>query len=197
MASWWFVGLVAGILFTPGPTNTLLATAGLQSGWLRAAKLIPFELAGYVVAISVWGYGMAQMTAQWPPLPTLMKTLSAVYLAFLAMRLWQTAAASNGFTGRIAAPHLFMATLLNPKALLFATAVFPVSAWQTWLGYATNMLEFALLASVAACAWIALGASLRQAEHRCLQAAHLQRLAACVLSVFAIGLLWSVLPVGF
>ena len=87
MASWWFVGLVAGILFTPGPTNTLLATAGLQSGWLRAAKLIPFELAGYVVAISVWGYGMAQMTAQWPPLPTLMKTLSAVYLAYLAMRL--------------------------------------------------------------------------------------------------------------
>ena len=197
MASWWFVGLVAGILFTPGPTNTLLATAGLQSGWLRAAKLIPFELAGYVVAISVWGYGMAQMTAQWPPLPTLMKTLSAVYLAFLAMRLWQTAAASNGFTGRIAAPHLFMATLLNPKALLFATAVFPVSAWQTWLSYATNMLEFALLASVAAGAWIALGASLRQAEHRCLQAAHLQRLAACVLSVFAIGLLWSALPVGF
>ena len=63
MASWWFVGLVSGILFTPGPTNTLLATAGLQSGWARAGKLIPFELAGYVVAISVWGYGMAQMTA--------------------------------------------------------------------------------------------------------------------------------------
>ena len=56
MASWWFVGLVSGILFTPGPTNTLLATAGLQSGWARAGKLIPFELAGYVVAISVWGY---------------------------------------------------------------------------------------------------------------------------------------------
>ena len=196
MASWWFVGLVAGILFTPGPTNTLLATAGLQSGWLRAAKLIPFELAGYVVAISVWGYGMAQMTAQWPPLPTLMKTLSAVYLAFLAMRLWQTASTSaNGFTGRISAPHLFVATLLNPKALLFATAVFPVVAWQTWAGYVTVMLEFVLLALVAASCWIALGTSLRQAEQTWLQPAHLQRVAACVLSVFAIGLLWSVWPV--
>ena len=196
MASWWFVGLVSGILFTPGPTNTLVATAGLQSGWARAGKLIPFELAGYVVAISVWGYGMAQMTAQWPQLPTLMKAISAVYLAFLAMRLWQTASTSaNGFTGRISAPHLFVATLLNPKALLFATAVFPVVAWQTWAGYVTVMLEFVLLALVAASCWIALGTSLRQAEQTWLQPAHLQRVAACVLSVFAIGLLWSVWPV--
>ena len=148
------------------------------------------------MAISVWGYGMAQMMAQWPQLPTLMKAISAVYLAFLAMRLWQTASTSaNGFTGRISAPHLFVATLLNPKALLFATAVFPVVAWQTWAGYVTVMLEFVLLALVAASCWIALGTSLRQAEQTWLQPAHLQRVAACVLSVFAIGLLWSVWPV--
>ena len=91
MVSWWFVGLVGGILFTPGPTNTLLATAGLQRGWWQATRLIPFELVGYVLAISVWGYGMAQMTAHLPQLPAIMKTLSAVYLAFLAMRLWQHA----------------------------------------------------------------------------------------------------------
>ena len=195
MVSWWFVGLVGGILFTPGPTNTLLATAGLQRGWWQATRLIPFELVGYVLAISVWGYGMAQMTAHLPQLPAIMKTLSAVYLAFLAMRLWQHAQASDAeSTGRIAAPNLFLATLLNPKALLFATAVFPAATWQSWAGYVTVLGEFALMVAVAAVCWIALGASMRQPQHPWLKQAHLQRVAACVLSAFALALLWSVLP---
>ena len=193
MVSWWFVGLVAGILFTPGPTNTLLATAGLQRGWWQATRLIPFELVGYVLAISVWGYGMAQMMAHLPQLPAIMKTLSAVYLAFLAMRLWQHAQASDSeSTGRIAAPNLFLATLLNPKALLFATAVFPMETWRSWQDYFTIMAEFGLLVGMAACAWIALGASMRQAKQTWLRPEYLQRLAACVLSVFAFGLLGSI-----
>ena len=195
MVSWWFIGLVSGILFTPVPTNTLLATAGLQRGWGAALRLIPFELLGYVLAISVWGYGMAQLTAWLPQLPAVMKTISALYLAFLATRLWQHAqAADNVCTGRIAAKTLLVATLLNPKALLFATAVFPAATWQSWAGYVTVVGEFALMVVVAAVCWIALGASMRQPQHPWLKQAHLQRVAACVLSAFALALLWSLVP---
>lgn len=55
MISWLFIGLVATILLTPGPTNTLLASSGVQVGLKKSAKLIPAEVLGYVISISAWG----------------------------------------------------------------------------------------------------------------------------------------------
>ncbi len=37
------------LLLTPGPTNTLMALAGAERGWTRALRLIPAELAGYLL----------------------------------------------------------------------------------------------------------------------------------------------------
>ena len=55
MISWFFIGLVITILFTPGPTNTLLASSGVQVGIKRSLLLIPAEAIGYILAITVWG----------------------------------------------------------------------------------------------------------------------------------------------
>lgn len=192
MTGWWFMGLVSGILFTPGPTNTLLATAGMQQGWRGAVRLIPCELAGYVIAISGWGFGMAAIMAWFPAFPSVMKTLSALYLWYLAYQLWQrNQPSSAAMAGRISAKTLFVATLLNPKALLFATAVFPVASWHLLTEYAVTMSEFAVVVMVAAGCWIALGASLREPKRQWLQPQQVQRVAACVLGVFAIPVLVS------
>ena len=42
------------VLLMPGPTNTLLAAAGLKQDLRRSAHLTVAELAGYLVSISLW-----------------------------------------------------------------------------------------------------------------------------------------------
>ncbi|MDU6750805.1 MAG: hypothetical protein E6447_24460, partial [Bradyrhizobium sp.] len=46
-----FVLSTAALLATPGPTNTLLATAGASRGARASAHLLLAELAGYLLAI--------------------------------------------------------------------------------------------------------------------------------------------------
>ena len=91
MISWFFIGLVITILLTPGPTNTLLASSGIQVGLRKSLLLIPAEAIGYILAISAWGMLIGKVSATLPLLPTFLKLLSAGYILFLAFKLWRTA----------------------------------------------------------------------------------------------------------
>ena len=71
MISWFFIGLVITILFTPGPTNTLLASSvGIQGG-LRNIITIPAEvMVIIIIAISAWGMLTGKVSTTLPLLPT-------------------------------------------------------------------------------------------------------------------------------
>ena len=71
MISWFFIGLVATILLTPGPTNTLLASSGIQVGFKKTFRLIPAEAFGYLIAISLWGILIGKISVHLPLLPHL------------------------------------------------------------------------------------------------------------------------------
>jgi len=192
--SWFFLVVVATILLTPGPTNTLLAASGIQQGFRASLPLIPAEAIGYLSAIVCWGVLLSQISVTYPMLPVVLKLLSAVYILWLAIKLWKTANAYTISNQRTIKPkQLFFATLLNPKALLFALTVFPQSTWQSLTAFALVALAFLSLLVPIASLWIYFGRSLSKGGHRWLSAANLQRGASMILAGFTVPITYSAL----
>ena len=194
MISWFFIGLVITILLTPSPTNTLLASSGIQVGLRKSLLLIPAEAIGYIIAISAWGMLIGKVSTTLPLLPTFLKLLSAGYIIFLAVKLWRTANQDMALNQPTIRPReLLCATLLNPKALLFASAIFPVAAWKSQELYVAHMSAFVGLILPIALFWISVGAVLATNKVFLLSQSKAQRTASVVLVSFSIPMSYSAL----
>lgn len=180
------------VLITPGPTNTLLATAGLQQGMGRAVRLAAAEVAGYVIAISAWGGFLAHAVHALAWLPSLVRIASCAYVAYLAVRMWRTTLAFDASSqGNIGPRTLFIATLLNPKAILFAGTIFPPAAFAHVVDYVRAMGIFVAMVLPIGLAWIAFGAALGRGRLVWVSAEGMQRCASIVLAAFSLTLAWS------
>jgi threonine/homoserine/homoserine lactone efflux protein len=149
------------VLVMPGPTNTLLAAAGLRRGLKRSARLTGAELAGYLMSITLWGFllGHAAKTLTW--LPPLVRIASSVFIAYLAVRMWRTAVAFPSPTQQtVGLRKMFVATLLNPKAILFAGTTFPAASFRSLPAYLEAMAIFTTVLIPIGVAWVAFGAAL-------------------------------------
>jgi threonine/homoserine/homoserine lactone efflux protein len=183
----------AVVLVMPGPTNTLLAAAGLRQGVKRSARLTGAELAGYLVSISVWGHFLAQAAHSLTWLPALVRAASSLYIAILAVRMWRAAISLPSKAQQaIGLRTLFVATLLNPKALLFAGTIFPVAAFESLPAYLEAMAIFTALLIPIGLAWIAFGAALGSGRLTWVSPPHVQRGASIVLAAFSLSLAWAV-----
>ncbi|TKC88288.1 LysE family translocator [Trinickia terrae] len=180
------------VLIMPGPTNTLLAAAGLRHGIRRAARLTGAELAGYLVSITVWGYCLAHLAVSMAWLPMLVRIASSLYIAYLAVRMWRAAGVFDSAAhGPIGTRTLFVATLLNPKAILFAGTIFPAAAFASWPAYFEAMSIFAALLIPIGLMWVAFGVELGRGRLKWLSPAHVQRGASIVLATFSLSIAWA------
>jgi threonine/homoserine/homoserine lactone efflux protein len=170
---------VLALLAVPGPTNTLLAGAGASGGLRRSLRLLAGELLGYLITITCVRLALGTVIGETAGAQTVVKIAVAAYLVFLAVRLW-TAAPERGSTG-FTVPRVFVTTLLNPKAFIFALFVFPASPTPIVPYY----LGFSAMVVTVGASWIATGAALdRLTSARVGVIA--PRLCACAMAVFAI-----------
>lgn len=184
-----FVFSIVVVLLTPGPTNTLLATAGLQQGLRKALPLIAFELSGYLIAISAWGMALTPMQHDSPWLATSVRAASSIYLAYIAIKVWRSSRVLSTSGERSIRPKdLFVATLLNPKGLLFSSVIFPPHAFDNIQVYSAAMALFSSLLVPIAVIWIRFGAVLGSGR---LNPVNLQRTAALALGVFSASIAWA------
>lgn len=188
---WSFLLVIATILLTPGPTNTLLASSGISQGLRRSAPLLSFECLGYVCATSIWGLVLNTTMHDYPFVINIIKVVSGLYIAKLGLRLWYQARRDplQELLVSVRPLELFIATLLNPKAVIFAMALFPMQTWLSVSNYAGVMGRFVLLVASIGGLWIVFGSLLMGGRVRWLQPQVFQRLAALTLWGFAAWLL--------
>jgi threonine/homoserine/homoserine lactone efflux protein len=145
---------VLALLLTPGPTNSLMLLAGAERGLLRASRLIPAELAGYLATVVPLALVGQSLIDTWPGLQMAVALAAAVWVAAVALRLWRIPAATTGTN--VTASALMVTTALNPKGLIFGLVLLP-SADRL----AENVALFAGLVCIVALFWAGLGALLR------------------------------------
>lgn len=185
-----FVLSTVVILLTPGPTNTLLAAAGLERGTRAAAPLMGFELVGYLVAITGWGLFLGSVQQHYPWIGTLVRLGASCYLAYIALKLWlATRSLADARPKAIGPKALFLATLLNPKGLLFASAIFPAHTFDTPGLYLRAIGLFTCLLLPIGFVWIRFGAAL--ASGRLVSPVKVQRAAAFAIAMFAVSICWA------
>ncbi len=180
-----FVLAVLALLATPGPTNTLLATAGAAAGFRHALPLVPAETAGYLISISLIGYLLGPVVAASPALGLTLRLLVGLYLLHVAWKLWRGAASPAAGDGIVTPARVFLTTLLNPKAIVFALGIVPLQAEAGWL----YLAAFAGLTAGVALGWIGVGALMGRAAEAAGRTGLVPRVGAAAVSAFAVMLL--------
>ncbi len=146
-----FMAAVLALLVVPGPTNTLLAASGATIGIRGSLRLVPAELAAYTLSIGTLIAVLGPLMLRYPMLAAGAQLCVAAYLLAAAIRFWTCGTA--GREGAVSAARVFLTTLINPKGLIFALAIFPHEALPQAFAL------FALICVPVACGWIALGNS--------------------------------------
>jgi threonine/homoserine/homoserine lactone efflux protein len=183
-----FLLSLLALLVSPGPTNTLIAIGGATRGFLRALPLIGAELSGYLLVITPLALAGRPWLEAHPDVATAVRVLAAVWVMFLAWRLWFPRLSDAG-QGFVTFRRVFVTTLLNPKGLVIGLVLLPAT---TLAGLWPWLALFAATVLVVASGWIAAGALLGRATAGQLPPL-LRRGAAGYLGFVAVGLAASVL----
>jgi threonine/homoserine/homoserine lactone efflux protein len=181
-----FLLTVVMLLLVPGPTNTVMATAG--AGAPRSpVPLLAAELLGYATIIVLATLLLVPLAAAWPPAAIIVKLVVVAYLILVAVKLWRERIALDSRQTIIIGPRLvFFTTALNPKGLIFAVTVFPHDHPQLW-AYACT---FAFCVVTCGLIWFSLGRGLAALSGP--RAAILPRVASIALIGFAALIVSSV-----
>jgi threonine/homoserine/homoserine lactone efflux protein len=174
-----FFFAIAAILAAPGPTNTLLATSGATVGVVRSLGLLAAAIAGYLAAILAVHFIVGPIAESSPVTAITLKVAVALYLVWLAIKLWRQPLKLAEDAKAVSFANVLVATLLNPKALIFSLTIVPWSV--SAIGW--YLAAFAATIIAACGGWIVLGRILKHATGT--RAGYIPRVASVVLVGFA------------
>lgn len=161
-----FVGSV-----TPGPNNLMLMTSGLNFGWFRTLPHMFGVGIGFLVMVVLVGLGLTRLFELFPLSYVILKTLSALYLTYLAWKIYNMAPTPKAAEGQPEAsskPMTFLQAAMfqwvNPKAWVMALTA--ISAYTVSTSAMTSVLivaaVFALVMLPSISMWVLLGRQMQR-----------------------------------
>ncbi len=175
-----------GLLIIPGPTNTLMAASAAVVGVRLSLHLILAALAGYLIAVTAWIelVGVAATTQPW--IGVAAQLTAAAFLFLSAWKLWTNADRSNGKSASVSLGQVFLTTLINPKSIVLAFAIFPQN------GFFDRLPHLGILGGlvvITAFGWQVFGAVAARSSRGLLSVVRVERASALALAAFATLLL--------
>ena len=159
-----FILAVLTLAITPGQDMALIIARGIGQGQRIAFfTALGFALAG-IVQIPAAAFGLAILLKSMPAIFQAIKIAGALYLIYLGVstlrnvRVYEMENAGTPILGRQALQEGFIASLLNPKAIIFIFAFLPqfassghenLSAQILSLGILMKLIVFGVEASIA------------------------------------------------
>lgn len=192
MTAWpTFLLAALALLASPGPTNTLLAASGAAAGFVRSLKLLLAESAGYAISITVLALVLGPVIAGSALAGTILKLVASAWLIWSAWHLWREGSNTLTQAEPVKFIRVFITTLLNPKAIVFALVIVPYLKDGRVTEAAPYLAALlALIACVAVC-WIGTGAIIRASQAA--GAGLMRKIGAAALALFGVLLSGSVL----
>ncbi|MFK7879814.1 LysE family translocator [Roseobacter sp.] len=145
---------------TPGPNNLMLMASGANYGFARSLPHMLGISVGFSGMIVLVGAGLLQVFDTYPITALLLKTVSVVYLSYLAWKI--ATAAPIKKESRHGTPMTFLQAAafqwINPKAWAMAlTALSVYAPSQTLVAFALVALVFGLVNLPAIAFWTLMG----------------------------------------
>jgi threonine/homoserine/homoserine lactone efflux protein len=179
-----FAASVLILLIMPGPTNTLLATSGATVGFQRSMPLLLGELAGYMLSILLIEFVLGPAISSTPLIASVLRIVAGAYLMLVAVKLWTTP--FRLARAVISLRQVFITTLLNPKAFVFALVIIPFGSPRSPVYFSSFLASVPTVGTV----WIVAGCLLgRHAQAG--YARSLPRAASIVLAIISASLIGS------
>jgi len=180
-----FILAVLSLLGAPGPTNVLLATAGAMAGVRPSLKLLGAALGGYLIAVAALRLALGPVIEANPLVGITLKVAVALYLVWVAIALWRRSASLTGDEA-VSMQAVFVATLLNPKSLVFAFGVIPSVHPALW----AYVAAFAVTIPAVGLGWLLIGRAIGAASGE-RHAGLVRKVASVALVGFAVVLVRS------
>lgn len=141
------------LLILPGPTNALLCVAGAVSRYSKMLSLLLTQALSYAISLSALNYLTMSFVADDNLLMKYLRILASLILFAIALRLWIMRGASHDHAQAISWPVMLIATLINPKVIIFTFGIFP-----EYSGEAIAIAVVSTLSFMTGGVWFLLGA---------------------------------------
>ncbi|MDX3910677.1 MAG: LysE family translocator [Sphingobium sp.] len=150
---------------TPGPNNLLLTTSGVAHGFRRSLPTLFGTLLGLGILFLVSGAGVGALIISVPQVELALRVLGALYLLYLAWRLWTASGLSEGAQQPpLRVWHGVVFQFVNPKAWMMtisAVSIYVAPAADYWPRLILVTATFLLISLPSITLWTGFGAGMK------------------------------------